>query len=61
MAFNNFPYVDSNDFNIDWLIKTVKAIKEVIDRSTKVLVGTAVTTEYNANNCKVSVKYEELD
>lgn len=34
MAFNNWPYTDFHEFNLDWVIKTVKDLsKEVVGLS----------------------------
>ena len=39
MAFEQFPYTNFHDLNLDWVLKEVKRVSEAVDKwSTEVLV-----------------------
>lgn len=33
MIWNEYPYTDFHDMNLDWIIKTVKDLKNIIDNN----------------------------
>ena len=33
MAFEQFPYTNFHDLNLDWLLKTVKDTKDILDNT----------------------------